>query len=86
MTSTKTESSLREISISKPVFDALTKQKNLTGNKKFVFSNNAGNPLSVHNVTKRVWYPILRYLGLTERRPYQMRHTAATLWLASGES
>ena len=34
----------------------------------------------------RVWYPLLRYLGLRKRRPYQTRHTAATLWLASGES
>ena len=28
----------------------------------------------------------LRHLGLAPRRPYQMRHTAATLWLASGEA
>ena len=86
MTSTKTESSLREISISQPVYDALINQKSVTQNQEFVFSNKLGKPLSVHNVTKRVWYPILRYLGLPERRPYQMRHTAATLWLASGES
>lgn len=33
-----------------------------------------------------MWYPLLRYLGLKERRPYQTRHTAATLWLAAGES
>ena len=25
-------------------------------------------------------------LGLKKRRPYQTRHTAATLWLAAGES
>ncbi len=31
-------------------------------------------------------YPILRFLGLEKRKPYQTRHTAATLWLASGES
>jgi integrase len=42
--------------------------------------------LDFKNVTNRVWYPILRYLGLTQRSPYQTRHTAATLWLASGES
>ena len=28
----------------------------------------------------------MRHLGLAIRRPYQMRHTAATLWLASGEA
>ncbi len=38
------------------------------------------------NFGSRVWYPLLRHLGLKKRRPYQMRHTAATLWLASGEA
>lgn len=51
-----------------------------------MFCTKSGSPLSHHNVTKRVWYPLLRYLGLRKRRPYQTRHTAATLWLASGES
>jgi integrase len=27
----------------------------------------------------------LRYLKMRPRRPYQTRHTAATLWLAAGE-
>jgi integrase len=40
-----------------------------------------------HNlITKRVWYPTLKRLGLRPRTPYQTRHTAATLWLASGEN
>ena len=34
----------------------------------------------------RVWYPLLRYLGLKKRKPYQTRHTTATLWLAAGEN
>jgi len=29
---------------------------------------------------------ILRHLGLALRNPYQTRHTAATLWLTSGEA
>ncbi len=36
--------------------------------------------------TKRIWFPTLNYLGLKRRRPYQTRHTMATLWLASGEN
>jgi integrase len=86
MTDTKTDSSIREIQMSDPVFDALQAQKLVSGNETFVFSNSVGKPLAVHNVTKRVWYPILRFLGLPIRIPYQARHTAATLWLASGES
>lgn len=30
--------------------------------------------------------PTLHRLGLASRTPYQTRHTAATLWLASGEN
>lgn len=83
---TKTDGSAREILMSAPVYDALVEQKKVTGHRDFVFCNSAGNPLCHRNVTKRVWYPILRHLGLRKRRPYQTRHTAATLWLASGEN
>jgi integrase len=83
---TKTDGSARDILMSGPVYDALTEQHKVTGHLDFVFCNAAGNPLCHRNVTKRVWYPILRHLGLRKRRPYQSRHTAATLWLASGEN
>ena len=86
MTDTKNDGSQREIDMSEPVEEALRKQYSATGGEEFVFCNAVGKPLSVHNVTKRVWYPILRYLDLPKRRPYQARHTAATLWLASGEA
>jgi integrase len=84
---TKTDSSQRDIQMSQLVYDALRLQEAVTkGHTKFVFANQDGNPLSHNNVSKRVWYPLLRYLGLKMRRPYQTRHTAATLWLASGEN
>ena len=83
---TKTDGSARDILMSGPVFDALKEQQEATGTMDLVFCNTAGNPLCHRNVTKRVWYPLLRYLGLRKRRPYQTRHTAATLWLASGEN
>lgn len=86
-TTTKTQESYRDIQMSQPVYDALKQQFELTGNKcSLVFANTQGKPLSKHNVTTRVWYPTLDDLGLERRRPYQTRHTAATLWLASGES
>jgi integrase len=53
---------------------------------EYVFCNRAGEPIDTNNFTKRVWYPLLRHLGLTLRRPYQTRHTAAALWLAAGET
>ena len=33
----------------------------------------------------RVWYPALKRAGLRARKPYQTRHTFATLALSSGE-
>lgn len=73
--------------MSQQVHDALVEQWQLTGKKsKFVFCARNGQPLNHRNVTRRVWYPLLEYLGLEKRNPYQSRHTAATLWLAAGEN
>lgn len=84
---TKTDGSQRDIQMSQPVFEALAKQYEVTGKlSDYVFCNLMGAPLDNKNFTDRVWYPLLRHLGLEERRPYQMRHTAATLWLAAGEA
>jgi len=85
-TTTKTDGSTREIQMSQPVLDALKQQSKVTCDIDYVFANKSGNPLSVHNVTKRIWYPLLKRLGIPLRRPYQTRHTAATLWLAAGEN
>ena len=84
---TKTDASQREIQMSQMVYDALQSQYKSTGHlSKFVFCTREGGHLDHNNVTKRVWYPLLRHLGLSKRRPYQSRHTAATLWLAAGEN
>jgi integrase len=83
---TKTDGSYRHVEMSQVVFDALKDQQKATGTNTFVFCNREGNPLNHNNVTTRIWYPLLRHLGLRKRRPYQTRHTAATLWLAAGEN
>lgn len=83
---TKTEGSQREIDMSEPVFQALQAQHQVTDKFEYVFVNSDGRPLDAKNVTNRVWYPLLRFLNLRRRVPYQTRHTAATLWLAAGES
>ena len=84
---TKTDGSQRDIQMSQPVFDALKAQFEVTGQaSQYVFCNQEGLPLDNKNFSDRVWYPLLRNLGMKSRRPYQMRHTAATLWLASGEA
>jgi integrase len=84
---TKTDGSQREIQMSQPVLEALLRQHEATGKlSEYVFCNRTAQPLDNKNFTDRVWYPLLRHLGYEERRPYQMRHTAATLWLAAGEA
>lgn len=87
ISSTKTPESRREVDMSAPVYDALQRQHEITGSQsEFVFSNRAGGPLEHRNVTQRIWYPLLEHLGMKKRRPYQTRHTAATLWLGAGEN
>jgi integrase len=84
---TKTDGSQRDIQMSQPVYDAMKRQLEVTGKlSDYVFCNLMGQPLDNKNFTDRVWYPLLRHLNLKQRRPYQMRHTAATLWLAAGEA
>ncbi|HCE7310540.1 TPA: site-specific integrase [Pseudomonas aeruginosa] len=83
---TKNDGSQREIDMSEPVYQALLGQREKTGSGQFVFSTREGTPHAYRNINDRVWYPLLRHLGLRRRRPYQTRHTAATLWLAAGEN
>ena len=84
---TKTDGSQRDIQMSTPVYEALRRQEAVSRRRgDYVFCNGAGGPVDNKNFTERVWAPLLRHLGLAARRPYQMRHTAATLWLAAGES
>jgi integrase len=84
---TKTDSSQRDIQMTQVVFDALRRQHAATSKlSDYVFCNREGQTLDNKNFSDRVWYPLLRHLELSPRRPYQMRHTAATLWLASGEA
>lgn len=52
----------------------------------WVFHSKHGNPIDAVNFANRVWYPLLRFVGLAKRTPYQTRHTAATLMLAAGEN
>jgi len=90
---TKNDGSQRDIHMSQPVFDALIAMRPEAYIKDpqsvaedYVFCTRNKNPIDNTNFTDRVWAPLLRNLGLRYRRPYQMRHTCATLWLAAGES
>ena len=83
----KTQESYRAIQMSPWVYDALKEQQTITYKRSdYVFCAHTGEPLDYNNVNKRVWHPTLKVLGLKKRNAYQTRHTAATLWLAAGES
>ena len=86
--STKTSGSDRTIDLSTPVINALTAQRNSRESIKsdYVFCASNGKPFNRHNFANRIWHPLLTELKIKRRRPYQTRHTAATLWLASGEN
>ncbi|HUL01015.1 MAG TPA: DUF3596 domain-containing protein [Nitrospirota bacterium] len=84
--SPKTETSVRDIDMSKNVEEALLRQKEITGDGDLVFCTRSGRPFDHDDVTRRIWYPTLLKAGLAPRAPYQSRHTAASMWLASGEN
>lgn len=83
----KTETSLRDIPMLSVVREALEAQrKTRHPESEYVFCSRDGTPIDAHNFATRIWYPLLRFLELDKRRPYQTRHTTATLMLASGEN
>ena len=86
--STKTAESERTIDLSTPVISAFAQQrKNTQGiESEYIFCAANGLPFNRHNFANRTWHPLLDKLEIKRRRPYQTRHTAATLWLASGEN
>ena len=62
----KTIESVRDIQMSQVVYDALKRQLARSGRLKgFVFCSSTGHALDHNNVTKRIWYPLLRHLGLS---------------------
>lgn len=86
---TKNDGSQREIDMSTLVLKTLQSRFKQFNPKPsdLVFAMSGGiNPVHPGNFLRRVWKPLLASLGLKYRKPYQTRHTAATLWLAAGEN
>lgn len=82
----KTEYSARDLPISAPLHALLLRQAQRTGQGPgWVFLTPQGHPVDTANFANRIWPAILVKAGLPHRRPYETRHTYATLMLASGE-
>lgn len=83
----KNETSVRDIEMLPMVWEAIQNRLKLKrADCPWVFSTTEGHAINANNFCNRLWYPLLRYLDLDKRRPYQTRHTAATLMLAAGEN
>lgn len=84
---TKNDGSQREIEMSSLVLNCLLERyKYRDKNCNLVFHSKNASPVHTPNFLRRVWTPLLAYLKIKYRKPYQTRHTAATLWLAAGEN
>ena len=83
---TKNDGSQREVDMSKLVYNTLIQHLGKNQKSGLVFSTRDGSPINNANFLSRVWRPLLALLSIPYRRPYQTRHTAATLWLGAGEN
>jgi integrase len=83
----KTNSSKRNVDVSKTVRNAVRRQRkrSLRKGSKFLFFNSFGNPICSRNFSRNVWKPLVKLTGLEHRTFEQTRHTFASLFLAKGE-
>jgi len=82
----KNDSSNRVVKLCARAAETLRQQLAEGADEQIVFPSKYGRPINNNWMTNHVWYPTLKQIGFDARRPYQTRHTAATLWLSSGEN
>ena len=84
LTTTKTASSNRKVDMTDTLTEVLQTQKRK--NKiltKLVFPNNVGNPLCVHNLLHRRFYPCIKKSGIDKNiRFHDLRHTYVSLLIS----
>ncbi len=86
---TRTTSGTRDIKLLRPALEALKAQKQFTFLKgKEIFQNpRKQEPWSGDRaIRKYSWIPALKRAGVVYRRPYQTRHTYASMMLSAGEN
>ncbi|HET6172937.1 MAG TPA: site-specific integrase [Gaiellales bacterium] len=81
----KTERSRRRVPLSSRALEAL-EQLPRRIDTRLVFPTASGAHIELDNWRSREWLPALDAAGVTRRRPYDLRHTAITNWLAAGLS
>ena len=81
----KTKKSKRDIDILQPTYDALMRQKEITGKSKYVFLDMNYKPLIPDHVRNVIWTPALEMAKIEYRPMLHTRHTFATMMLDAGE-
>lgn len=85
---TKTTSGQREVKLLKPALQALMDQKQhtfLAGLEVFQNPRTGERWAGDGPIRKTLWQPALKRAGVRYRRPYQTRHTYASMMLSAGE-
>lgn len=86
---TKTKSSTREVKILEPAHQALLAQKAhtfLAGKEVFQNPKTLERWAGDKPIRQSLWIPAVKRTGVRYRRPYQTRHTYASMMLSAGES
>lgn len=84
----KTRSGAREVKLLPPALDALNKQRQhtfLKGAEVFQNPRTQDRWAGDQPIRKTMWQPAIRLSGVRYRRPYQTRHTYASMMLSAGE-
>lgn len=84
----KTKAGIRDVKLLKPALDALKRQKAFTYlASEEVFQNPRTESRWEGDapIRKTLWIPALKKAGVRYRRPYQTRHTYASMMLSAGE-
>ena len=91
----KTESSSRQVLLTKLAVDALRQHRlrqleerlkmgDAWDDQDLVFPNQSGGPMYAQNFLSRSYLPLRKRAGIPQVRFHDLRHSAATLLLASG--
>jgi integrase len=84
---TKTAAGTRSVKLLRPAREALEAQKQFTLEAKEIFQNpRTGERWTGDQaIRKTLWTPALKRAAVRYRRPYQTRHTYASMMLSAGE-
>ena len=97
LTEPKTAKARRSIVLPKIATDALTQQKSVQDDERglagsdwvehgLIFTSKHGEPLDYRVIVRRHFKKLLTAANLPDIRPFDLRHTSATLLLAAGEN